>query len=350
MAKVKIIYTHVGLSSFVKKDIEILQEIFDLKIYHFNVKSKSGLLLSFFKQFWWLLFNLPATKGTVTQFAGYQSYLPAVLGKLFKRKTVLVLGGTDTVSFPSIQYGCFYNKKLARFTKTSLLKATLLLPVSESLIDYEYTYTSEDFDRQGYKFHVPSVNTPVQTIYNGYKSEKWVGQTDKEKLSFLTIGANLASRFGVKLKGIDLILEIATKFPNAKFYIIGGQSINEKVPENVILVPNMANEKLPEFIGNKQFYLQLSMSEGFPNALSEAMLCGCVPIVSNVGAMPMIVGDEGYILKSKNSDELESLIQVAIQEYNSELPDHFRNRIIENFPFEKRKQELQQAISLHFLA
>ena len=42
------------------------------------------------------------------------------------------------------------------------------------------------------------------------------------------------------------------------------------------------------------------MSEGFPNALCEAMLSGCIPIVSNVGAMPKIVKETGYLLLKKD--------------------------------------------------
>jgi len=40
-------------------------------------------------------------------------------------------------------------------------------------------------------------------------------------------------------------------------------------------------------------FLQISSSEGFPNALLEAMALGCAAIVTPVGAVPEIVGAEG---------------------------------------------------------
>ena len=347
MSRPKLIYTHVGLSSFVVKDIKILEESFELKTYHFKLGSKYALPFAFLKQFFWLLFNIWGVRGTITQFAGYQSYFPTALSRFANKKSILILGGNDSVSFPSIQYGCFYNPNLKKFTRKSLQKASLLLPVSETLVEYDYNYNQDDFPKQGYRFHAPEVDSPVYTIYNGYDASKWQLAQNKEPLSFLTIGADLGSRFGKKLKGIDLILEVAPKFPEAKFYIVGGQKLKDALPENVIPVGNMPHDELPKFIGSKQFYMQLSMSEGFPNALSEAMLCGCVPIVSSVGAMPMIVHEAGYILKEKNTDKLAKLIELAITNYSPEMGEQARGRISENFTIEKRKTELTSVILEH---
>lgn len=347
MKRKKLIYTHVGLSSFVRKDIEILQDSFDVKIYYFSLKSKRLMPWEFFKQFIFLCFNLPLNNATVTQFAGYQSYLPTLLSRLMGKKAILVLGGTDTVSFPSIQYGCFYNKKLSKFTRKSLIKATLLLPVSETLIQYNYSYTDSDFKQQGYLFHEPRATSDAITIYNGYSADKWPFDIDKEPKSFVTVGADLGTRFGKILKGIDLILNVATDFPDCKFYVVGGDKLKDELPPNVIPVGNMPHEELPGFLGSKQYYLQLSMSEGFPNALSEAMLCGCVPIVSRVGAMPFIVDDIGYILDQKNLNLLKKIIHQAINEYTIGLAQKARKRIEENFRLSKRKEDLTNVIQSH---
>ena len=87
------------------------------------------------------------------------------------------------------------------------------------------------------------------------------------------------------------------------------------------------------------------MSEGFPNALCEAMLCGCIPIVSAVGAMPMIVGDTGFVLRQKEVTQLKKLIDSVLHLENTEaLILKCRQRIIENFPIEKRRQELISAV------
>lgn len=347
MQKKRIIYTHIGLSSFVVKDIEILKSEFDVIEFYFKLSRKSNLPVSFCQQFFNLLIYIWRIDCIVIQFAGYQSYLPTIFGKIFRRKVIIILGGTDTVSFPSIQYGCFYNKKLKKFTSESLARASLLLPVSETLVKYEYNYTENDFPYQGYLFHAPQITTPYKVIYNGYDQKKWPYSAIKQPNTFITIAADLGSRFGFKLKGIDLIVEIAHLFPDFRFYIVGGSKINKPLPSNIYRVDNIANNELPQFISDKQFYLQLSMSEGFPNALCESMLCGCVPIVSNVGAMPFIIGETGYILMKKDKKTLSELITKATTEYSEIKSLNARERISAEFPLEKRRKLLCQTIMEH---
>jgi len=345
MAKKNLIYIHIGLSSFVRKDIEILSKEYILNIHEFDLKQKKRLPLTFFNQLWMLLTSLRKSEGVIIQFAGYQSYLPTILAKLFNKKCILVLGGTDTVSFPSIKYGNFYKKYLRFVTLKSLERADLLVPVSETLIECDYTYQNNDFNKQGYLFHAPSINTPVKTIYNGYNSYKWIVSDTKEQNSFVTIAADLGSRFGIELKGIDLILNIAQNFNDCNFYIVGGDKINVEVPENIILVDNIPHDELPAFISTKQFYLQLSISEGFPNALCEGMLSGCTPIVSNTGAMPYIIGETGYLLKEKDQHQLILIIEKAISNYSIELGIKARNRIASEFSIERREKEILALIS-----
>ncbi|MBB77690.1 MAG: hypothetical protein CL844_01660 [Crocinitomicaceae bacterium] len=345
MSKKRIIYIHVGLSSFVMKDIQILSKIYELKICEFNLNNKILLPFVFLYQLFILLKYIRKSNGILIQFAGYQSYIPTLLANKFKKKCIIILGGTDTVSFPSIKYGNFNKKFLGFVTRKSIENADLLLPVSQTLIEYDYTYQNDDFKKQGYLFHAPNTKTKVETIYNGYKPDNWFISETKEEKSFVTIAADLGSRFGLKLKGIDLILKIAEKFKDCKFYIIGGNKLEIKTPSNVILIKNIPHDKLPEFIADKQFYLQLSISEGFPNALCEGMLSGCVPIVSNTGAMPFIIGDTGYILKEKNISYLEKIIEDSISNYTLEKGTEARERIISKFHFNKREKKLIKIIS-----
>jgi len=343
--KPNILYFHAGKSSFVIKDIEILQERYNVLDFFFDTSNKKKYPLIFIKQKFFILRHIFKTKLIVCQFAGHHTFLPILFSKVFFKKSVVVAGGTDCVSFPSIGYGNFNNKLLAHTTAFSFKKCNLILPVHQTLVEYDYTYQNNDLKKQGYQFFIPGIKTPYEIIHNGYDSGKWFCNSEKETNSFVTIGAGLGSRFGFNLKGIDLIFEIAPKFPSATFYIIGGATIKKDKPTNVKLLDNIPNQDLQPFLSKMQFYMQLSMSEGFPNALSEAMLCECVPIVSNVGGMPDIVSDSGYILKHKDVNELYELVKDALTNFElSTLGKKTRQRVVENYTFEKRKRKLLAAI------
>jgi glycosyltransferase involved in cell wall biosynthesis len=344
--KAKLLYFHAGKSSFVLKDIEILQEKYNVVDFFFDTSNKKEYLILFIKQKLFLLRHIFGAKLIVCQFAGHHSFLPILFSKIFFKKSIVVAGGTDCVSFPSIGYGNFSNKLLGLTTAFSFKSCHLILPVHQTLVEYDYTYQPNDFKKQGYQFFIPKIKTPYQVIHNGYDSKKWFCDSVKEKNSFITIGAGLDSRFGFNLKGIDLIFEIAPQLPHCTFYIVGGLGIDKHTSPNIKLLDKIPNTELRQFISDKQFYMQLSMSEGFPNALSEGMLCECVPIVSNVGGMPDIVADCGYILKQKNINELYELVNSALNNFEIDrLGKKARQRVVENYTFENRKEQLLLAAS-----
>lgn len=344
--KAKLLYFHAGKSSFVIKDIEILQEKYNVVDFFFDTSNKKQYLFLLIKQKLFLLRHVFGAKLIICQFAGHHSFLPILFSKIFFKKSIIVAGGTDCVSFPSIGYGNFNNKLLARTTTFSFKSCNLILPVHQTLVEYDYKYQSNDFKKQGYQFFIPNIKTPYQVIHNGYDSQKWFCNSEKEKNSFVTIGAGLDSRFGFNLKGIDLIFDIASKFPQCMFFIVGGLGINKPTPTNIKLLDKIPNGELRQFINNKQFYMQLSMSEGFPNALSEGMLCECVPIVSNVGGMPDIIQGCGFVLQTKNTLQLTDLISKAINNTDlTILGKKARERIKNNYTFEKRKKLLLAEIA-----
>jgi glycosyltransferase involved in cell wall biosynthesis len=81
--------------------------------------------------------------------------------------------------------------------------------------------------------------------------------------------------------------------------------------------------------------------EGFPNALGEAMACGCVPIGSNVSGIPELIGDTGLILSEKNVLYLERSIELLLQQDFSAASMKARNRIETYFLPEHRLSKMK---------
>jgi len=200
-----------------------------------------------------------------------------------------------------------------------------------------YTYIKVKYPNQGIRSFIKNIKTPIRTIVNGYDTNKWQ-ITNKKRIenSFLTVTFAL-DEVGYFRKGIDLIVYLAKAFPKYHFTIVGKVFLKETCPKNIHLIDNIPQAALLEIYNKHQYYLQLSMFEGFPNALCEAMLCGCIPIGSNVAGIPDIIGKQGYILKEKDTNKLNNLINSL--SLNTILPLDARKQIVNNFSLQRRTND-----------
>ena len=344
MEKQVLLYIYPSATSFIRQDSVFFSEYFSVKTFSFLPGHKLLLPFSFLKQKLFLLANIRSASILVCQFAGYQSFLPVLFAKIFHRPCLIVVGGTDCVSFPSINYGNLRKPLLKWFTLKSLKQATHITAPSISLVEYDYTYHNRDYPSQGYRFFDKSINTPYTIIYNGIDTNRFcpVEGVIRRKKSFLTI-CNYIDKRNFLLKGLDLFIEAARNYPECEFTVIGKLSgdFHFVKPENVTLIGFIPNEQLPSKISEYTYYCQLSVSEGFGVALAEAMATGCVPVVSRVGILDYITGDTGFILDKYDPDLLKSVIASALQANVGSLSGKARERIVANFNDNIRKDRFR---------
>ena len=339
MGSRKVLYVHSVNTSFVKKDLALLESNFIVKKSFFNPNNKLLVPFQFIMQFFFLFFNIWRSNIVISQFAGYQSFLPALFAKIFNKPCLIVLGGTDCVSFPSINYGNFNRPVLKTFTAWSLRLSTHFAPVHKSLVESNYTYTKDDYPKQGYKIFCPKIKGGYTELFYGYDATQFRNDEAKISNSFITVGfLNNPNYFR---KGIDLIVEMAKSYPDNIFTVVGG-TIDDipviHVPPNVELVDSVSYEELKALYAKHEFYLQLSICEGFPSAICEAMLCGCIPIGSDVAAIPEIIDECGFVLKHKNVEELRSLFAEAMASDKNLLSQKSRKSIMDRFPLDERNK------------
>lgn len=343
-----LLYFYVKRSTFIGRDIEMLSEQYDVREHAFAVRHKALLPLAFVRQKLFLLRFMSRAHVTVTHIAGYVSFLPALWTKLFGLPSLVIIAGTDGARFPGIRYGNFNRKVMGWFTRMSYRMASHLAPVDASLVDVEYTYDPVGAPRQGYRHFCPDATTPYSVIHYGYQSDEWpMTSADRPRNSFITVVAGIDSEAIFMRKGVDLILQTARLLPEANFTLVGGNSDNpwlKDVPDNVTLHPVTDRGGLVHLLNQHRFYMQLSLMEGFPNALCEAMLCGCIPVGSNVAAIPLIIGQCGYVLERKDPQALVDLIRGAIEE-DTIQPAYVRRSIVERFPKTRRQSELLALIN-----
>ena len=336
MNKKKIIFVYPHLFTFIRTEISLLSKHFN--ILHINQKWNNKILLplNLLYQLIFLLVNIRKCTYVLISFAGYWSLIPVIIAKFFGIRNGIVVHGTDCVDFKDINYGSLRKPFLKWFIKKSLQLTDIILPVSESLVYTKNTYFSDDNLNFGYSYHLGIVNTPYKVIPNGLIIDDWkIKKTEKKQNTFISV----MTKDQVLRKGGDLIIEFAKIFPKGKFYFAGLDEI-ANAPSNVICLGRLSPDELKNWYSKTQFYLQLSNFEGFGVAICEAMLCSCIPIVSNVNFLPEIVGKTGLILKKRNAQMLLDAFNDFIKKDLNSLGDNAKERIISNFSSDNRQDML----------
>jgi glycosyltransferase involved in cell wall biosynthesis len=181
-------------------------------------------------------------------------------------------------------------------------------------------------------------------IPNGFDSSFWENLgMQRVKHSFISVATHTSTPTRARVKGYDLIAQLAANNPEWKFTLVGDSNYKPQ-SSNIEVLGKETAASLVQLYNTHEYYLQLSSSEGFPNALGEAMACGCVPIGSAVGAIPEIIGDTGLLLPRKELGALQQLIRDWM-DGKTQLTSP-RARMEQHFSYAHRRQLLLRALSL----
>lgn len=141
------------------------------------------------------------------------------------------------------------------------------------------------------KFHVPSKK--VVTIYNGYdrteilnKKDATVPKLPWEEAAQIIVTSGRMEKVKGQWHLIKAFSLIEKKNPKARLLILGDGQLRTELEELVHRFHLEEKVYMPGFVDNPFAYLaqsdvfvMTSLSEGYPNAMAEAMICG-VPCVS----------------------------------------------------------------------
>ena len=346
MSKPKILYITPSMQSFVKSDIRMLSEYFRVRLIHQPWGNKKLAPLNFIRQFFDMLFSISGSKFILVNFGGYWALWATIFGMVFSKKVFIITHGTDCASIPEINYGSLRISLLQRICDFSYRRATAIFPVSESLIETDLLFDPKiTSKKQGLLHHFPELKTPTEVIYNGLDENQWTLPTDNTRIENSFLAVMSPSQF--TLKGGDLILEIAKKYPNCSFYFAGVQAsaIAFESTENVHFLGFLSPDELKSWYQKSEFYFQLSSFEGFGCALCEAMLCGAIPIGSETNHIPMIIGDSGFIVSKKSLEAAIPIIDKVLTVPDKELLSlNSRLHIQANYSLAERKKNLIESL------
>jgi glycosyltransferase involved in cell wall biosynthesis len=264
-------------------------------------------------------------------FANAESFLPVLLGRLLGKKTVVVAGGYDCANEPSFHYGSFAHPVKRHIAGYILNHADLILAVSKFT---EHEAVSCSHPRR------------ILTTYNGVDIEKFTPDTAGKEDLVLTIAR--VDRLNILLKGLRTFAEASRAIPQSQFVIIGPTEESCKqellrINPALTFVGGLPHDDLVPWFRRAKVYCQLSYRESFGLALVEAMSCGCIPVTTDRGALPEVVGDCGLVVPYEDAPGTIA----AISQASRRSPDsqtRCRQRVVSLFSLQGREEHLVKII------
>ena len=310
------------MADFVATDVGILGSSFEVRTVFYSGKLHGILDASRIFQ------AVATTSANVSWFAYDQAYLAVIFSRLLGKPSIVVLGGFDVSSeeWP----GKKIPEKHERRLKSVLSGATALLPISETISDLAREFT----DRRDLKV-VPLGFDPAEFAPEGPKDG-----------SILTIA--YIRRDYLERKGLLSYVRAARQIPKSHFYLVGKPldnsivDLQREASSNLAFTGWLSRPAITEKLRRAAVYVQASTHEGFGSALAQAMLCECVPVVTDRGAIPEVVGNTGVYVEPGNPKSIAEGVRRALE--NPHMGKEARARVAELFSLESRKSALLETV------
>jgi glycosyltransferase involved in cell wall biosynthesis len=328
----KILFIGPLKSTFVRNDIAILSAKHKLLLENSEICRGLTGLMNLLKINFRSLFRIFRVDAVYCWFGDYASFVPTFLGRLFGKKVYVIAGGFDVSYIPELNYGARARAFRWFCARNSFRFATIVLPVSKFAEKCLY-------ERMKGKVKKSIV------IYNCIDVEKLSSyRKETEKDIVLTI-SRADDNIEYILKGTDRFINIARKMPHRQFIIAGLQDTalelarkeGEELP-NLKIIPGFLSlyDELIPLYNQAAAYIQLSLEESFGISVAEAMVFGCVPIITNKGGLPEVAGAQGIIVESDDDiiNAIEKSFQYTIEQRQALLEQAWK------FDIGKRKERL----------
>ena len=330
MKKIKLFFVSAYNMSFVKNDAELLSNEFDVEKIIFTGRKKNirDLFYTIFK----ILSGILKNDISFCWFADSRAFFTVLFSRIFRKKSIVVIGGYEVANIPEINYGGALIKT-SRFNVNFVLKyADRVLAVSQC----SYREILENYDSRN--------KDKIKIIYNGVNVNKFFPGKIKEDL-IITVG--FVERTNLTRKGLETFVKAASFLPDNQFILIGKfkdesiEYLRSIATPNVTFAGFVSAEKLLEYYRKAKVYVQVSAHEGFGLSLAESMLCECVPVVTEKGAIPEVAGKTGFYVPYNEPEATAEAIQKAL---GSDKGKMARQRILDNYSLRKRGKLLTEEI------
>ena len=196
---------------------------------------------------------------------------------------------------------------IAPMTRTLIHFGAKLSSLTDAII-YNSARGQEDHRKLGYHsdkdIFIPNGFEIPKELMPSERREKQIKLgLDPELPVVLFVGRNHPD------KGVQYFLDAATVFlheQKAQFLIAGAgfEGYEEKFPKQIRFMGTLSQNQLADLYGAADIFTSSSISEGFSNALGEAMANGCYPVATDVGDSKTIIHDVGRVIPSGSAEAI----------------------------------------------
>ena len=328
--RLKVLFAYSTLSTFVRDDLEILQNNFNvrcLNVTTFLVPRRGRHWLTYFR----LLKGILWADVVYSWWATLDSFFMVLFCMFLRKKSIVIVGGHEVAYMPEINYG------------------TLLLPIGRLEVKFILSHArkilavSKSSEKEILHFAKPKT---LKVVYNGVDTKKFSLSNVKENLVITVV--NKVTPATIKIKRLDTFLTASKYLPDIKFVLVGEipdvlmDFIKKMGGSNVKFTGYLNSETLLTYYQKAKVYCQLSTRESFGVALVEAMSCGCVPVVTRKYSLPEIVSDTGFYVPYNDPKATADAIRKAL---TSNKGLKARARIEKCFSSKTREKKLIREIS-----
>ena len=321
-----ILFVHNHAAHFVRLDLEELRKRYQVTECHLRSRRLNPLAI------WRAVKRHDLVFGW---FASWHTWLPLEFARLMGKPAVLVIGGYDLANMAEIGYGHQRGGLKKWISRRTMRLASCLI-------------TNSQYSREEAVRNTKLAAKQVQTVYHGVPDT--FGSLPPASRARMALTVGNVDRGNLLRKGHEAFVRTAALMPDMNFVLAGAWADDAIAHLRAIATPNvtftnrLSDAELKDHYARASVYVQASLHEGFGMSVAEAMLAGCVPVVTRAGALPEVAGDAGVFLDAPSPSSIAAGIGKALT-YSDEARAGIRQRILDEFPMETRGALLDKLIS-----
>ncbi len=267
----------------------------------------------------------------VCWFASWHAPVPLLLARLLRRPSILIVGGFDTANMPEIGYGFQQGGIRRMIARTSMRLAGRLLTNSE--------YSREELRR--------NTGFAAEVVYHGipdpFPASPPAHASGWRSPSPTSPGSHWSARGCAPSSRPRHTCPTSSSSSRAGGSTTRRPSCRRSRARTCTSPAELTDGELDRLYARASVYVQASRHEGFGMTVAEAMLAGCIPVVTAAGALPEVVGDTGVVVESPDPADVAAGVNEALG-FPEDARSLARERVLDRFPLEVRRRGLLRLV------